>query len=302
MEDLAREILDASQRLRQLPVPSGGWVTRFAPSPTGPLHLGHLWHAQWVWGIADAIGARVLLRMEDHDRGRCRAEYEDRILADLDWLGLVPDAISRASLAASPSAFRQSDHPERYAEALRQIRETAEVYPCHCTRSMMAPPDADGERRHDDACRTRGGPDTEAALRVALPDRAVHWTDLRTGDACENPWRRHGDPSLRDARGQWSYQWCVVVDDLHDGVNLVVRGEDIRASTARQVLLRNLLGGGASPMYCHHSLLLGPDRQKLSKRIGSASLAGMRATGRSAAEVHSLAAGASVTASESGGA
>ena len=121
--------------------PAGPLITRFAPSPTGELHLGHVAHALWLWGVADVLGAKVLVRMEDHDRSRCRPEYERSILDDLAWLGFAPDAVSLASLARHPSDFRQSDTPEIYEAAFEQLRRSTEVYGCTCTRSRMDTPD-----------------------------------------------------------------------------------------------------------------------------------------------------------------
>ena len=104
---------------RSLPVAP---TTRFAPSPTGRLHIGHVANAVCVWGVAASTGSRVVLRLEDHDRGRCRPEYETAILRDLEWLGLEPDEVSARSCHAGPSPYRQSDNPGRYQEALDRIR------------------------------------------------------------------------------------------------------------------------------------------------------------------------------------
>ncbi len=267
-------------------MPEGGWVTRCAPSPTGLLHVGHVAHAEWVWGLAEAVGARIVLRMEDHDRSRCRPEYEAAILADLAWTGFAVTPEALGALAQRPSPVRQSDHPERYAAAIERLRTVARIYPCRCTRAAMGPPDAHGERRHDDGCRRSAWEaSAEAALRVELPDTAVTWQDLTHGPQREYPWRQVGDTLLRDAMGQWSYQFCVVVDDLHDGVNLVIRGDDLRASTGRQVLLGQLLGRTTPVVVQHHPLVYGPDGQKLSKRDRSETVQSLRERGLSAAEV-----------------
>src|SRR5512147_1672106 len=123
-------------------------VTRFAPSPTGYLHLGHVANAVWTWGVAQAAGGRVVLRIEDHDRGRSRTEYERATLDDLNWLGLHPDAASAASLARYPSEFRQSDCHSVYQAALDVLRSRATIYACRCSRAeinrrMMADGHAD---------------------------------------------------------------------------------------------------------------------------------------------------------------
>src|SRR5687767_14885550 len=115
-------------------------LTRFAPSPTGYLHLGHVVNAVYVWGLARALGGRVLLRVEDHDRIRSRPEYERALLDDLDWLGLEPDLGLTAELRSGPSDYRQSDRQERYREALAALAATDALFGCDCSRR-----DLDGE-------------------------------------------------------------------------------------------------------------------------------------------------------------
>lgn len=266
--------------------PAGPPVTRFAPSPTGELHLGHVAHIAWVWGVAAMTGARVLIRMEDHDRTRCRPEHERSILDDLAWLGFVPDSTSLASLAGHPSAWRQSDHPERYQAAFDQLRERGLLYGCTCTRGDLPPPDDDGERRYPGTC--RGQPvdrEGRSVVRVVLPDEATSIDDLLSGPIVQHPAREHGDPVIRDALGQWTYQFCVAIDDMSDGVNLIVRGEDLRSSTGRQWLLARMLGRTAPFVTVHHPLLRAEDGRKLSKRDGSLSIRAMREAGKSAEAV-----------------
>ena len=261
-------------------------ITRFAPSPTGELHLGHVLHAWWVWTIARQQNATVLLRMEDHDRTRCRPEFERSILQDLDWLGFVPDALSRASLDSSPSAFRQSDHPERYAAAFETLRQVTDVYGCTCTRAMMETSGPDGERRYPGTC--RGMPidrEGRAVIRARIPGDEIEIQDLLLGPLLQQPQHDQGDVAVRDVFGQWTYQFCVAVDDLHDGVNLIVRGEDLVPSTGRQWLLARMLGRTEPPVTAHHPLLYAADGRKLSKRDRSETVRAMRERGMSAAEV-----------------
>lgn len=261
-------------------------ITRFAPSPTGELHLGHVLHASWVWRVAREHDATVLVRMEDHDRNRCRPEYERSILADLDWLGFVPDAVSRASLDASPSAFRQSDHPERYAEAFAKLQRVTDVYGCDCTRAMMETSGPDGERRYPGTC--RGMPiDGEGRhlVRARIPGDETEIEDLLLGPLHQQPQHDQGDVAVRDVFGQWTYQFCVAVDDMHDGVNLIVRGEDLAASTGRQWLLAKLLGRTEPFVTVHHPLLYAADGRKLSKRDRSETVRAMRERGMRAADV-----------------
>ena len=263
-----------------------GLVTRIAPSPTGELHLGHVAHAQWVWKTARELDARVLIRMEDHDRTRCRPEYERSILEDLAWLGFEADAASRASLDTQPSAFRQSDHPERYAEAFERLRRATDVYGCSCTRAMMETSGPDGERRYPGTC--RGMPidrEGRAVVRARIPGEETEIQDLRLGPLLQQPQHDQGDVAVRDIFGQWTYQFCVAVDDLHDGVNLIIRGEDLAPSTGRQWLLAKLLGRTEPFVTLHHPLLYAPDGRKLSKRDRSETVKAMRARGMTREEV-----------------
>jgi glutamyl/glutaminyl-tRNA synthetase len=224
--------------------------------------------------------------MEDHDRSRCAPGFESSILADLDWLGFVGDAASRESLRSRPSPFRQSDHPQRYQRAFDQLRRTAEVYRCTCTRGTLGPADELGEHHYPGTC--RGAPvdgDGGGVIRVRIPDDSVTFHDLRLGPVTQHPQRDHGDVVIRDARGQWTYQFCVVVDDLYDEVDLIVRGEDLVGSTGRQFLLAQLLGREEMPAMLHHSLLYAADGKKLSKRDRSETVVAMRERGMTAAEV-----------------
>jgi len=266
-------------------------ITRFAPSPTGELHLGHVANALWTWGIARATGGTVLLRIEDHDRGRSRAEYEDRILHDLEWLGLVPDGHCLASLVGDgPSDWRQSDCRHVYQSAFEGL---ADVYACRCSRSRIAQ-DADmgqfmkgQELRYPGTCRHAGIPldAPGTGLRVPLPADLIRFTDPRLGPREQQSSAQCGDLLLRDAQGNWTYQFAVTVDDLRHGVTLVVRGEDLIASTGRQILLGAMLGRTDPATFLHHPLIVGDDGRKLSKRHQSLTLRAMREGGASPAQV-----------------
>ncbi|MES1259220.1 MAG: glutamate--tRNA ligase family protein [Gemmatimonadota bacterium] len=261
-------------------------ITRFAPSPTGELHLGHVAHAIWVWRIAAQQNAKVIVRMEDHDRTRCKPEYERSILDDLEWLGFVPDAVSRASLDAHPSEYRQSDHPERYEEAFRKLQQVTDVYGCTCTRAMLETSGPDGERRYPGTC--RGMPidrDGRHAVRARIPGGETEIQDLLLGPLLQQPQHDQGDVAIRDVFGQWTYQFCVAVDDMHDGVNLIVRGEDLAPSTGRQWLLAKLLGRTEPIITAHHPLIYAADGRKLSKRDRSETVRAMRERGMHPADV-----------------
>lgn len=259
--------------------------TRFAPSPTGWLHLGHVANALWTWETAARYGAAVVLRVEDHDRGRCRPEYERQLLDDLAWLGFTPEPESAASLCHTPSPFRQSDCGAVYEAALARLAHAGLVYGCDCSRSAIAAQAGDAaaegvEPRYTGTCRDRGlplGPGVGA--RIRLPDTAETFDDLRLGPQAQHPQRQCGDLLARDRLGNWTYQFAVTVDDLRHGIDLVVRGEDLLGSTGRQVALARLLGRAVPPRFLHHPLIRNAAGIKLSKQDGAEGLRERRAAG-----------------------
>lgn len=259
-------------------------TTRFAPAPTGALHLGHVANALYVWGIARRFRGRVLLRIEDHDRTRCRPEFERAILNDLDWLGFVPDA----------PFVRQSDRLPLYNAALAGLSSRGLVYPCDCTRSAVqaaAPGEPGDEPRYPGTCRLRAlDPESTAMRRIRLEPRDVGFHDLSLGPLQQTPASQCGDILARDRSGNFTYQFAVVVDDLEQEIEVVIRGEDLLESTGRQIQLAGLLGRAAAPRYFHHPLLRKPDGAKLSKSNRDTGVADLRAAGLSAARVLGLAA------------
>jgi glutamyl-tRNA synthetase/glutamyl-Q tRNA(Asp) synthetase len=265
------------------------WTTRFAPSPTGRLHLGHAVNAVFVWGLARAFDGRVLLRLEDHDRSRCRPGYEAALLDDLDWLGLVPDEGSTDAFRCGPHALRQSDNGARYETALALLESRGPVYPCDCSRKDIArvvPVAAGEEPRYPGRCRARGvDPLSTPARRVRIEPGVERFDDLRLGPQAQDPDTQCGDLLLRDRLGQWTYQFAVVVDDIAQQVDVVIRGEDLLDSTGRQLRLARLLGRDVPPRFLHHPLVRKPGGEKLSKAAGDAGLAELRAAGLTAAEV-----------------
>lgn len=264
-------------------------LTRFAPSPTGWLHLGHVVNAVFVWGLARALGGRVLLRIEDHDRGRCRPEYEAAVLEDLDWLGLVPDLGGTGEFRAGPSPFRQSDAGEVYRESLAGLAAAGLLFGCDCTRREI---DAEvggarnRETRYPGRCRERGLPlEGPVGLRLRIEGGEERFVDARLGEQVQDPSFQCGDLLLRDRLGNWTYQFAVTVDDMHHGVDLVVRGEDLLESTGRQLRLARLLGRRRPSVFLHHPLVLRPDRAKLSKAARDTGIRDLRAAGVPASEV-----------------
>jgi glutamyl-Q tRNA(Asp) synthetase len=257
--------------------------TRFAPAPTGYLHLGHVASAVWVWGIARALEGRVLLRVEDHDHGRSRPEYERALLEDLEWLGLEPDLGPPSAYRAGRCDYRQSDRTDLYASELARLTGAGAVFACDCSRRQLresgrATPNA--ETPYDGRCRDRGLPVTEGkGLRVRMAPGTERFVDLRLGPQEQDPALQCGDLLVRDRLGQWTYQFAVTVDDSLQGVDLVIRGEDLLESTGRQLRLARVLGRAHPPQFLHHPLILAPTGIKLSKANRDTGVRELRAAG-----------------------
>jgi glutamyl-Q tRNA(Asp) synthetase len=247
-------------------------VTRFAPAPTGYLHLGHVLNAIYVWDIARASGpdARVLLRIEDHDRVRCREEFEAALLEDFAWLGFVADG----------ALVKQSDRHAVYERALDDLRQRGLTYACECSRSDV------GSSRYPGTCRDKHLADASSVgVRVRLDPAIERFDDCRLGRQEQRPSEQCGDLLARDRHGNWTYQFAVVVDDWLQSVNLVIRGEDLLDSTGRQIQLARLLGRTHPPAFLHHELLMKSATQKLSKSDGDTGVRELRASGWTAEAV-----------------
>ena len=260
---------------------------RFAPSPTGYLHEGHLLSALYVWAAAKKWGLSVHLRIEDHDRSRTRKEHIESIYDDLEWFGFRWDSQSI-----------QSSRESIYQHALESLQKRGLVYPCYCSRKQLEaenPKSETGEIIYQGKCRGKKNVPVDTLvpsalrcdeqphnLRVLVPDETIHWHDLRLGDFDENPKQQCGDFPIRDRDGQWTYQFAVCVDDIDEGITHIVRGEDIRSSTARQIALMRLLGRSTPPVYLHHPLIVDSSGKKLSKRERAHSLREDRDVGLSA--------------------
>jgi glutamyl-tRNA synthetase/glutamyl-Q tRNA(Asp) synthetase len=268
-------------------LPSRSWRTRFAPAPTGFLHLGHVVNAMHVWGIARAYGGAVVLRIEDHDRTRARAEFERALWQDLEWLGFTADANpARRNL---PEPFRQSDNLNRYASLLTEWEGQQLVYPCVCTRRDIvrnAAPATGSELRYPGTCATAcEAPASTSARRARLSARLERFIDIRLGAQHQQPAAQCGDVLVRDRNGNFTYQFAVVVDDFDQHIDVVIRGEDLLPSTGRQMQLSRLLGRTVPPLVLHHALLLRADGLKLSKSLGDTGVRELRGAGLSAADV-----------------
>ena len=250
-------------------------VGRFAPTPSGRMHLGNLFSALLAWLSVRSQGGELVLRMEDLDTQRTNAGYASQLRRDLTWLGLTWDR------ETTPQSQRQ----EAYQAAFRLLEEMGLLYPCYCTRSRLhridAPHATDGVYVYDGRCRNRKPEEWAAfgrlpAWRVRVPDREVSLWDGVQGQYIENLARDCGDFVVRRADGVFVYQLAVVVDDARMGVTEVVRGSDLLSSTARQLYLYRLLGLQA-PQFAHCPLLLAADGRRLSKRDGDQSLENLRA-------------------------
>ncbi len=257
---------------------------RYAPSPTGPLHLGNLRTALLAWLFARGSASRLLLRVEDVDTGRSRERFVAGQLADLAALGLGWDG----------PVVRQSERGAHYAAALARLRAQGLVYPCWCTRAEVreasaAPHGTLPEGAYPGTCAHLGAAERAArersgrpaALRVRAGAARVRVEDRLCGP-------RTGvvdDFVLRRTDGDWAYNLAVVVDDHAQGVGEVVRGEDLLESTPRQAWLHRVLGYGEPPGYAHVPLLRGPDGARLAKRHGAVTLAERASRGQSPAEV-----------------
>ncbi len=273
-------------------------VTRFAPSPTGHLHLGHAYAALLAFDIARERGGRFLLRMEDIDTGRCRAEYADAIEDDLSWLGIAWDGGVR----------KQSEHFDDYRAALSRLEDLALIYPCFCTRaaikaeleSSIAAPHGPTGPVYPGTCRDLSASERQARIRQGLSyalrlDVAkaqaltgpLFWEDEIKGPIEAAP-TLHGDIVLARKDTPTSYHLAVTVDDALQGVTLVTRGEDLFAATDLHRLLQALLGH-PTPRYRHHKLLTDASGKRFAKRDQAVTLRGLRAIGKTPAEVRAMA-------------
>ena len=248
---------------------------RFAPSPTGYLHEGHLLSALYVWAAAKKWDLHIHLRIEDHDRGRTRQAYIDGIREDLEWMGFEHHSESI-----------QSERTAIYQGVLQKLIEKDLVYPCTCSRKQLEaenPKSGTGEIIYQGKCRclaetlkAEGEKETEGSLpphnlRFKLADKVINWNDYRLGPFAENPANQCGDFPIRDRERCWTYQFAVCVDDIDQDITHIIRGEDIRNSTARQIALSgsicDVLGKPyKQPLYLHHALIVDSTGKKLSKR------------------------------------
>lgn len=268
-------------------------ITRFAPSPTGLLHLGHALAAQVAWDLAAAVGGTFLVRIEDIDFTRCRPEYEAAIFEDLTWLGYSwPEPV-----------WRQTARFPVYAAALGRLEAMGVLYPCFCTRQEIAAaitaPQGESAALYPGTCRRLSAMEREQRLGsgqlFAWRLNAAHaqsltgpltWHDTLAGDQMVDL-RGLGDVVLGRKDVATSYHLSVTNDDAAQGVTLVTRGEDLFESTHVHRLLQALLGLPV-PQWHHHRLVCDESGKRLAKRDSARSLRSLRETGRTPAGIRSL--------------
>lgn len=257
-------------------------ITRLAPSPTGALHLGNARTFLLNHLLAEQLGWRVLMRVEDLDHPRVKADSDRQALEELAWLGLRWEQ----------PVVHQSSRTDRYAAALERLRRAGHAYPCTCTRKDVeqagsAPHRDDGLLVYPGTCRdrwksaehARQETGREPAWRVRVDDEPIHFADEFAGPQTIRLESSCGDFPIFKSDGSAAYQLAVVVDDADADVDAIVRGEDLVDSTPRQIHLRRLLGLSPEPRYWHFPLVIGPDGRRLAKRHGDTRIDAYRQAG-----------------------
>ncbi|HEU4785586.1 MAG TPA: tRNA glutamyl-Q(34) synthetase GluQRS [Ktedonobacterales bacterium] len=262
---------------------------RYAPSPTGALHLGNLRTALLAWLFTRAAGGRFVVRIEDLDLPRSRRGAAQAMLADLRWLGLDWDEGPDVGGLMGP--YVQSMRQALYDEAIARLREKGLIYPCYCTRAELAQiasaPQGEEGPRYPGICRhltarertAREASGRRPALRFIAPEEPIQFDDLLHGTISESVAAAAGDFIVRRSDGIVSYQLAVVVDDAVMGITQVVRGDDLLASTARQLALFAALGYPRPREYMHVPLMTDAEGVRLAKRDAAAGLDALRSSG-----------------------
>lgn len=271
-------------------------VGRFAPTPSGYLHLGNLFCSLLAWLSAKSQGGRMVLRMEDLDVERCSPDFALQAQRDLSTLGLTWEEGPDKGGPHSP--YDQGSRAGFYTVQLEKLQGLGLVYPCFCSRAELhaasAPHTSDGEVIYAGTCRDLSPQEVaqrrkvrSPALRLRVPQEVLAFTDLHYGPQKQDLPTQCGDFILRRSDGVFAYQLAVVADDGDMGITQVVRGRDLLSSTPRQILLYRLLGYPV-PEFAHTPLLLAPEGRRLSKRDGDMSLSGLLRRGYSPQDVVGL--------------
>lgn len=269
-------------------------ITRFAPSPTGYLHLGHAFAAHVAWRAAKDADGTCLLRIEDIDQGRSRKEFENALIEDLAWLGLT----------FSPQPLRQSDRFDAYQAALKDLKARGLLYPCFCTRRDIAQEIANADEAphgpdgpiYPGICRGLSSTEIEARMAEGAPFAlrlnmalavetlgVLTWEDQDAGTVTATP-AIFGDVVLARKDTPTSYHLAVTVDDAYQGITLVTRGKDLFVATHVHRMLQALLGL-PTPTYRHHDLIADDVGKRLAKRDGARAIRELRAHGMTPTEV-----------------
>lgn len=263
---------------------------RFAPSPSGEMHLGNAWTALLAWLAARHSGGEMILRIEDLDPDRSRPKYASQIITDLRWLGLDWD--EGPDIGGPCGPYTQDERRDLYNKAIRKLTEQGLIYPCFCSRAQLhssptlAPHAGETEWRYPGTCRWLKEQERQARLqqgrrplrRITVPNRTFSFVDHIQGAYQQNLQAVSGDFVVQRSDGVHAYQLAVVVDDALMGVTQVVRGADLLGSTPRQLFLYQVLEL-TPPSFAHVPLLCGQDGQRLSKRHQDLSLAALRQQG-----------------------
>ena len=259
-------------------------VGRFAPTPSGFLHLGNVFCSLLAWLYAKSSGGKIVLRIEDLDPQRCSLAKADALARELEWLGLTWD--EGAYCSAASDSFFQSRRSDIYAHCFDLLQQQELVYPCFCSRSELhaaeAPHASDGRIIYAGTCRELTAAQRSAkmqqrrpAWRIKVADELIAFTDMHYGRQQANLVHECGDFILRRSDGVYAYQLAVVIDDALMGVNQVVRGCDLLSSTPVQLYLYRLLNL-TPPSFCHIPLLTDTEGRRLSKRDGDLEIAALR--------------------------
>ena len=262
---------------------------RFAPSPSGRMHLGNAWTALLAWLDIRKLGGTMVLRMEDLDPDRCRPQFAEGLLEDLQWLGLDWDEGSdRPGVTAS---YKQSERSDLYQAAFDSLADQGLVYPCFCSRAELrsvasAPHAGEAEPLYSGRCAGLSATEQteklsvrrQAAYRLRVGEAEIAFTDQLFGPQRQKLIQGCGDFVIRRSDGVYAYQLAVVVDDAAMQIDRVLRGADLLASTPRQIYLWQLLGY-PPPTFIHAPLLLAADGSRLSKRQGSLTIEALRCSG-----------------------
>ena len=255
--------------------------TRFAPSINGYLHLGHLHHLKLLEKFYRQHNITIDIRLEDYDLYRWREEYETKLFAVLDFFDF--------EFTKNAQISRQSTRNSIYQKYLEKL-DLKNIFYCRCSRKDLAllPKNEFKETVYQGNCVQQKSSLEDSQIKYLFTDKSLSFTEHGHGTCKQNPFEQVHSMSLKNKRDQWTYQFVVVVDDIEQGIDLVVRGKDLLHTTGRYVYLWRLLTDREPPVFYHHDLILGDDGEKLSKRFGSQALHELMGSGVSKAQMQEM--------------